>query len=92
MSLFNLEDQLVFYGQYHHGHLYALSTAYFRNILLHAISAPILYWTFMIIVGKLPLIVVFDRFFLNVSFLLTFFNIFYYMLLEPIAGVTRNIC
>jgi len=37
--------------------------------------------------AKLPIIILFDRFPFNISFAITFFYIFYYLLLEPVAGV-----
>lgn len=38
-------------------------------------------------VAKLPIVILLDRFPFNVSFALAFVYIFYYFLLEPVAGV-----
>lgn len=58
-----------------------------RNFLVHLLCIPILYWGFMVVLAQFPILVFLDKVHVNISFIVTFICIFYYMLLEPIAGV-----
>ena len=55
--------------------------------MIHIIFVPIIFWTFFVWLSMIPIIVIFDRYSFNVSFAITFLYIFYYILLEPVAGV-----
>lgn len=48
---------------------------------------PLIFWSSLVVLASLPMIVFFDYFIVNVSFVATFACIFYYILLEPLAGV-----
>ena len=55
---------------------------------MHIIFVPLIFWTvFVWLAALFPIMVLFDRYTFNVSFAVTFVYIFYYILLEPIAGV-----
>lgn len=41
--------------------------------------------------ARIPVIVVFEKFPINVSFAVTFLYVFYYLLLEPVAGVLIDV-
>ena len=57
---------------------------------MHILFVPMLFWSFMVCVAHLPMLMFFDRFPFNFSFALAFLYIFYYLLLEPVAGVQDN--
>lgn len=78
MGWFNFEEQLAFYGQYH---------LHPWNRAIHVVTVPIIFWSFLTCLAKIPIIVLFERFPFNISFAVTFFYILYYLLLEPVAGV-----
>lgn len=62
-----------------------------RNRVVHIIFVPMLFWSFMVCIAHLPIIVLFERLPFNFSFAVTFAYIFYYILLEPVAGVIMMI-
>ncbi len=63
---------------------------YCRNRVTHIICVPIIFWSFIVWLTRIPLIVLLERFPINISFALTFLYIFYYVLLEPVAGVSND--
>lgn len=77
MGLLNFEEQLVCYGQYHNNPW---------NRVVHIIFVPLLFWSFMVFVATLPVLMFLDQTPFNFSFAITFLYIFYYILLEPVAG------
>ena len=87
MGFLNFEEQLVFYGQYHTNKMYSYISMMPRNVIIHIIFVPIILWATMMCLAKIPIIVFFDVFPFNVSFAITFSLIFYYILMEPVAGV-----
>lgn len=90
MGLLNFEEQLTFYGQYHNNPWFVSGTrcsGIFRNRVVHIIFVPMLFWSFMVFVANLPVVILFEQIPFNFSFALTFLYIFYYILLEPVAGV-----
>lgn len=62
-----------------------------RNRSIHMVCVPVIFWSFLVWIARIPVIVVLDHFPVNVSFALTFLYIFYYALLEPVAGVKSPI-
>lgn len=58
-----------------------------RNRIVHTVTVPIILWTFVVGLAKIPIVVLFEVFPFNVSFTVTFLYILYYLLLEPVAGV-----
>lgn len=48
-----------------------------------------LIWSLMVCLAHLPVLVLMNQFPFNVSFAVTFLFIFYYLLLEPVAGVRQ---
>lgn len=60
----------------------------FRNRVIHVICVPMLFWSFMVAMAKVPTLILLDQFPFNLSFAMTFVYIFYYILLEPVAGVS----
>ena len=90
MGLLNFEEQLTFYGQYHNNPWLArfnLVCNIFRNRVVHILFVPMLFWSFMVFVANLPVLIIFEQIPFNFSFAFTFLYIFYYILLEPVAGV-----
>lgn len=59
-----------------------------RNRVIHIIFVPVIFWTFFVWLSMIPIIVIFEQYHFNVSFAVTFLYIFYYILLEPVAGVS----
>ena len=59
-----------------------------RNRVIHIIFVPVIFWTFFVWLNMIPIIVIFEQYHFNVSFAVTFLYIFYYILLEPVAGVS----
>jgi len=93
MGWFNFEEQLVFYGSYHNNPWYELALGLYmnlvhRNRLVHFVCVPLIMWTILVWLAKLPILILMERLPFNISFALTFLYIFYYLLLEPVAGVT----
>lgn len=74
----SLEDQLVFYGQFH---LHRI------NIFIHYIFVPLLLWCFFAVLAHIPTIVVLDSLYVNAAFFASFLCIFYYTMMEVIAGL-----
>ena len=58
--------------------------------MVHILFIPMLFWSFMVFVAHLPVIILFEQFPFNFSFALSFLFIFYYLLLEPVAGVCQG--
>jgi len=97
MGILNFEEQLVFYGQYHNNPWYfryfdhyRINFLFLRNRAIHIIFVPVIFWTFFVWLSMIPIILLFDKYPFNVSFAITFLYIFYYILLEPVAGVNFN--
>lgn len=65
-------------------------TGVFRNRFIHILFVPVIFWTFFVWLSMIPIVILFDQFPFNVSFAITFMYIFYYILLEPVAGVRRD--
>lgn len=90
---FNLMDQLVFYGSYHHNPV---------NQLIHFVFVPALWWTAAVWLAYTPPLFALDAASYlpaccaelaqylqpNASFLLAAFYSAYYLLLEPLAGLS----
>lgn len=55
--------------------------------MIHIIFVPVIFWTFFVWLSMIPIFLLFDKYPFNVSFAITFLYIFYYILLEPVAGV-----
>lgn len=59
-----------------------------RNRFVHIMCVPVIFWTLFVWLSMIPIVVLFDRIYFNVSFAVAFLYIFYYILLEPVAGVS----
>ncbi|KAL1918608.1 uncharacterized protein VTP21DRAFT_2630 [Calcarisporiella thermophila] len=81
ISLFDLEHQLTFYGQYHSNKV---------NVICHVICVPLIYWTALVwstntgplVDWKLP-----GGFTPDLAFFTTITYALYYIFLEPVAGL-----
>lgn len=97
MGWFNFEEQLVFYGSYHNHPWYQAEKHTwcpfhnFRNRAIHIVCVPLIFWSILVWLAKLPILILLERFPFNVSFAFTFMYIFYYLLLEPVAGVPATL-
>lgn len=56
--------------------------------MVHIIFVPMLFWSSMVMLAHI--LILLERFPFNISFAVTFLYIFYYLLLEPVAGVPRG--
>ena len=63
-----------------------------RNRVTHIIFVPVIMWAMLVWLSKIPVVLVAEKFPFNVSFAVTFLHIFYYILLEPVAGVKHSAC
>ena len=97
MGLLNFEEQLTFYGQYHNNPWYSEAFQYLilsnlsRNRAVHILFVPMLFWSFMVFIAHVQMRLIFENFPFNWSFAITFLFIFYYLMLEPVAGVCSAI-
>lgn len=71
---FNLEDQLVFYGQYHNHTV---------NKLVHFVFVPTILWTALVLLANVPL-----PLFGDASIPVALVYGLYYVTLEPVAGLS----
>jgi uncharacterized membrane protein YGL010W len=79
MNLFNFEEQLTAYGQYHFNQW---------NRAIHLLCVPLIFWSAMAcMASKIPVLIVYDVYPINTTFIVTFLYIFYYLILEPVAAV-----
>lgn len=86
MSLLNLEEQLVFYGQYHRNKI---------NVIIHIVCVPLIFWSSLVWAANTGPLVSYESdslwrtipFEPNLGFFVILFYIFYYILLEPFAGL-----
>lgn len=58
-----------------------------RNRVVHIIFVPLLFWSTMAFLAFCPVLIVWNTLPINASFCVSFSLVFYYALLEPIAGV-----
>jgi uncharacterized membrane protein YGL010W len=83
MSLLNLYDQIGFYSEYHHHPV---------NKWIHIICVPIILFTSQVVItyytGPLTSALSFLPVPANWAFFLTLFYAVYYIILEPVAGVS----
>jgi uncharacterized membrane protein YGL010W len=90
MSLFNLESQLNAYAPYHQNKW---------NILIHIICVPIIFWTVLVWLSVYGTVTFADVSFgllshpfpVNFAFIATTVYALFYILLEPVAGITVSI-
>lgn len=80
MGIFNFEENLVFYGQFHNNQW---------NRAIHLIFIPLIFWSSMVLLARCPTFLLTPLSYLytfNVSFAITTLFLIYYMLLEPVAA------
>ncbi|KAI8825737.1 uncharacterized protein EV422DRAFT_563568 [Fimicolochytrium jonesii] len=80
MGIFNFEDQLLQYGQYHHAKL---------NQLVHFVFVPTILWTVQVWLTQTPTFGEWAFTYLwplNAAFIVTAVYNIYYIVLDPVAG------
>ncbi|CAB4397035.1 DUF962-domain-containing protein [Rhizophagus irregularis] len=85
MGLLNLEEQLVFYAQYHRHKV---------NVLIHIVCVPLIFWSALVWAANTGPLLSYEEdslwrltpFVPNLSLFSVLFYISYYILLEPVAG------
>lgn len=82
MGAFDLYDQVGFYAEYHHNPV---------NKWIHIICVPMILFTaqvWLTYTGPLTSALSFLPVPANLAFFITIFYVFYYIVLEPVAGVS----
>ncbi|CAI2165589.1 18504_t:CDS:2 [Funneliformis geosporum] len=85
MGLLNLEEQLTFYGKYHNNDI---------NKIIHIVCVPLILWSFLVWAANTGPLLPYEEdslwrltpFEPNLALLVVLLYIFYYILLEPVAG------
>ncbi|CAG8516250.1 2843_t:CDS:2 [Funneliformis mosseae] len=85
MGLLNLEEQLTFYGKYHNNDI---------NKMIHIVCVPLIVWSFLVWAANTGPLLPYEEdslwrltpFEPNLALLVVLIYIFYYLLLEPVAG------
>ena len=59
----------------------------FRNVYIHLVCVPMIWWSLMIFLGRLPILMISNYFAISIPYIASIGYLLYFALLDPIAAV-----